>query len=370
LAEVVPLPDRRSRRTASIAYPRYEPFARRLLLVVCLAVATSPVRAGETTVVRGDHLIRSSQDPAIELHVREKYREGSDPRSIGRPVLFVHGLEMSGGVFDLPVPGYSLLDAAAQRDRVAYAVDLRGYGMSTRPSAEQATSRPDRPLAGQEDVLADLEDVVRFALGRTGASQIDLVGLGHGAHRIGYYAMAFPETVGKLVMLSASWNSPDPSLQTDLADPADPDRLAPDRRTAYATMPSDATLAWNARILDDTPVSYREPEVARALADYLAGSDRAWRVAGNEGYRVPNGPWSERFAIARGQFVYDPAQVPTPTLVLSGTWGESPDGAWRLFYRLATTYKRFVLIAYGTDLMHLERVAPQVQGEILLWLDE
>lgn len=368
------MPARPSLRRASTVRFWFAPVVGASLLTITLALVPSAAAARSVTpaiaVVRGDHMVRSTQDPDIELHVREKYREGSDPRSIGRPVLFVHGLDMPGGVFDLPVPGYSLMDAAARHDHVAYAVDLRGYGRSTHPPAERVTSRPDRPLAGQQDVLADLDDVVRFALGRTGATQIDLVGLGHGAHRIGYYAMAFPETVGKLVMLSAAWNSPDPAAQADLTDPGAPDRLTADRRTAYATMPADPTPAWNARILDDSPDVYREPGVARSLAEYLAGSDRSWRIEGNPGYRVPNGPWVDRLAMARGRFVYDPAQVSTPTLVLSGTWSASPDGAWRLFYRLSTTYKRFVLVAYGTDLMHLERVAPQVQGEIMLWLNE
>jgi len=75
-----------------------------------------------------------AQDAGIQLHVRNKHPEGISKFSEDRVVLFVHGATypLEAG-FDLPLGGVSWMDFAAQRGWDVHAMDLRGYGRSTRP---------------------------------------------------------------------------------------------------------------------------------------------------------------------------------------------------------------------------------------------
>ena len=75
---------------------------------------------------------------------------GSSNRELP-PVLLVHGATFGSGLFDLPVPGYSLMEELAQNGRPVYALDIRGYGQLRGRLADelrrQAPTRHSRALA-------------------------------------------------------------------------------------------------------------------------------------------------------------------------------------------------------------------------------
>jgi pimeloyl-ACP methyl ester carboxylesterase len=72
----------------------------------------------------------------VKLYLRERVLRDPGPElpGIGRVVLFVHGATYPSAYgFDLPFKDYSWMAYLAQQGFDAYAMDMTGYGRSTRP---------------------------------------------------------------------------------------------------------------------------------------------------------------------------------------------------------------------------------------------
>src|SRR5262249_58541734 len=118
----------------------------------------------------------------------------------------------------------------------------------------------------------------RTVLGRTGARQVTLLGWATGGLWAGQYAALWPERVGHLVLLNALYGGsavhPPVGPGSSIADPKQPDRIAPDLR-GYA--PADAASLlppWD-RSLGAGPSLPREPAVAPAHVLPAFASDPA-----------------------------------------------------------------------------------------------
>jgi pimeloyl-ACP methyl ester carboxylesterase len=121
---------------------------RRLLALLVLALLgqplASPSRADDgERLVRVDHYVGvHSTVPAIAgqmatIYVREVVRVGTALRDrASRVVLFVHGAGTPGEVaFDVPYRDYSWMEFLARAGFDVFAMDMTGYGRSTRPAA-------------------------------------------------------------------------------------------------------------------------------------------------------------------------------------------------------------------------------------------
>ena len=149
-------------------------FALVLGLLIGQAFAQSAYADDGDRLLRIDHYVTvKSTVPAIAgqttaIYVREVVRAGTALRnraSDNPVVLFVHGAGTPGAVaFDVPYQDYSWMGYLAQAGFDVFAIDMTGYGRSTRPnamndpcnlSAEQQTAlRPDvepcAPLDGRD----------------------------------------------------------------------------------------------------------------------------------------------------------------------------------------------------------------------------
>ena len=97
-------------------------------------------------IFQKDHLI-DSHDEGIKLHLREKKPRGMQKSETANTLLMVHGQSTPAPVaFDLPLPGYSWMDFAADRGFHVYALCIRGYGPPRGPrkysEAPQASPLP------------------------------------------------------------------------------------------------------------------------------------------------------------------------------------------------------------------------------------
>ena len=73
-----------------------------------------------------------TSDPGIQIFVRE-VRDGETLHGPKRPILLLHGARVPGvASFDLDVPGGSLAADLASNGYIAYIMDARGYGGSSR----------------------------------------------------------------------------------------------------------------------------------------------------------------------------------------------------------------------------------------------
>jgi len=129
----------------------------------------------------------------VELAVYRK-RLGT-PDGTPRPVLFlVHGSSASAlPTYDLSVPGrddVSLMNVCARWGYDVWTMDHEGYGASTR------TSSNSNIASG----VADLQAASAIVLRETGQRRMHMMGESSGALRVGAFAMAEPERVGRLVL--------------------------------------------------------------------------------------------------------------------------------------------------------------------------
>jgi len=113
----------------------------RCLAVTVIAILQAHAAGGAPLRVSD---LRVASDAGIELHLRNKHPAAQDKFLAERIVLFVHGATFpSSSTFDVDLPGGSWMDYVAQRGYDVYALDIRGYGGSTRPSRK--AGRPRTP---------------------------------------------------------------------------------------------------------------------------------------------------------------------------------------------------------------------------------
>lgn len=296
--------------------------------------------------------IASTAAQGEHIHLREKYA-GDGPDAPGKAVLFVHGATYPGAMFD--VPGSSWLDHAVADGYAAYALDVRGYGASTRPAALDAPARDNPPFARAESAVADIADAIETIRERTGLERIDLVGWSWGTMTTGMYAATGPGTIDRLVLFAPVYACERPDRIAGLADRDAPDTL----RTlgAYRTETrAEARKRWNAEIAADDPDDWRDPAILDAWFDIMLAEEPG------EAVRAPNGVLVDLWDAFNARPRYDASSIIVPTLVIRGTDDATAiraDGLG-LFDALGSADKQYAEIGRATHFALLERRAPQL----------
>lgn len=125
--------------------------------------------------------------PGVTIRVVEKWAAENGPA-----VLFVHGLGVGGGYWDLPVAGYSTMDYLVGRGLRAYSLDNRGYGRSTSVSGSSVRA---------ETAARDVAGVIDFIRSHSGVEGVCLVGHSWGAMVASMVAAAYPASVDSVVLI-------------------------------------------------------------------------------------------------------------------------------------------------------------------------
>ena len=304
-------------------------FALVLGLLIGQAFAQSVHADDGDRLLRIDHYVTvKSTVPAIAgqttaIYVREVVRAGTALRNRASDnpiVLFVHGAGTPGAVaFDVPYQDYSWMGYLAQARGDVFAMDMTGYGRSTRPgvmndpcnlSAEQQTAlRPDvEPCAPSypqqmttiQSDWHDLGAVVDHVLALRNASQLSLVAWSLGGPRAGGYAAQNPGKVQKLVLLAPAY-----SRDTPAAPPAQ----VPAKGAAMNTQSrGDLAALWNRQV--GCAAQY-EPAVFDAVWSAMLESDPVGATWGPGVRRAPlvtNWGWTREVV----------AGMRTPTLMVTG----------------------------------------------------
>lgn len=240
-----------------------------------------------------------------------------------RAILLIHGRTWSGRPdFDLQVPGEhrSFMDALVAEGYAAYALDLRGYGGTPRDATGFLT--PERAAA---DVAAALRMI---------GDRPVLFGWSRGSMVAQLTAQHHPELISNLILFGY---------------PVDPDHkpAAPATEpSAPARTPTTATAAAEDFI---TPGAISE----RAIAAYVKAAVAADPVKSD---------WrgdAEWAALA-------PDAIHTPVLLLQGEHDPlaKTDAQARLFTRLGTVDRQWVVIPGGDHAALLEDPAPRMVAAI------
>jgi len=242
-------------------------------------------------------------------------------------VLLVHGRTWSGRPdFDLQVPGESrsFMDALVAQGYAAYALDLRGYGATPRDATGFLT--PERAAA---DVAAALRAV-------------------------GHRPVLFGWSRGSMVAQLAAQRTPDLMSAVILFGyPVDPDRKPPEQPDPETPARAPTTAAAAAE-------DFRAPGVIsqRAIDAYVKAALAADPVRSDWRH---DAEWS---ALA-------PEQVHVPTLLLQAELDPlaHTDAQARLFSRLGTADRQWVVIPGGDHAALLEDTAPRMIAAIRAFIE-
>jgi len=258
--------------------------------------------------------------------------EKGPPQPKGTIVL-VHGRTWSSlPDFDLQVPGEkrSLMDALVVKGYAVYALDLRGYG---------ATSRDASGWTSPNQAAADLAEALRWVIKSSGIAGKPVVfGWSNGATVAHLAAQKTPELMSS-VILFGYWKDPD-SLVT-----SGPDTVTPLRaKTTAAAAASD----------------FIRPEAIskKAIDAYVAAAIKTDSIRAD---------WRR----LEEYNVLSPAKLKVPTLLITGEFDPlTPVKSQEKFYkRLGATEKRWVTIKGGDHAALIEDMQPEFVATMLSFIE-
>lgn len=304
--------------------------------------------------IRTDDLFIDSDTPGIKLHIRRKTAADAPAPSEANTVLLMHAATYaSESLYDLALAGpdgvsYSFMDYLAVRGYRVHALDVRGYGASTRPRAMADDAEDEPPAAPAATAVRDFATTVDWLCQTDGIEQLNVFAMSWGGTVAGAYAAADDRRVRRLALVAPQW-------LTHEATPLD----AGGPLGAYRHVDIEAARS---RWLGAAPADRAEPLVApdtieRWFAIHLANEpSQALREAGR--VRVPNGAIQDkRDYWSANKPVYDPARITAPVLLLHGEWDRDMplDAAQAYFCALkGSRNKQWLELGAATHMLMLE----------------
>jgi pimeloyl-ACP methyl ester carboxylesterase len=299
--------------------------------------STAPASAGQTA----------------EIYVRELVQAGMSLRGAtpaDRVALFIHGAGTPAEVaFDVRYRDYSWMDFLARAGFDVFAMDMTGYGRSTRPepmnnpcnlSKEQQAGFPlsllpspcgapgARPITTIASDWDDIEAVVNHIRALRHVDKLHLLGWSQGGPRAGGYAARHPEKVLKLVLLAPAYNRTMP-----LEQPSAPFSSAPMNTQSRPEFVAN----WDRQV---GCADQYQPETSESVWSGMIQSDPQGATWGSGVRRAPTVPtWGWNGPVV--------AKMQTPTLMVSGAHDKqvSPDRVRELYTDIGAAKKVFIDLA-------------------------
>ena len=300
-------------------------------------------------------------DPGIKLHVRNKFPGGTKCFPGNKIILFVHGATYPAGpTFDINLPGGSWMDYAATLGYDTYTIDIRGYGLSTRPASMELPPEQNRPFADTQQAISDVDIVIDFICKRRKVDGINLVGWSWGTAIIGGFAARNNNRVVKLVMYAPLWTLKEPP----------PFNLS----GAYRSVTRDAARERELHGIPEARIEEISPRVwFDQWWENILASDPAGAVKPPPVVRAPNGAVKDAFELLlNGIPLYNPADIRVPTLVIVAEWDQDTPTSMALevFNRLTNApVKHMVVIPEGTHAIVVEKNRMKLIEAVQRFLD-
>ena len=332
---------------------------------VHVATMTTASTKQELNIIQEEMMV-PAPDEGIELYIRNKRLSEMSSFEPARTVLFVHGATYpSSTTFDLQLDGLSWMDYIASRGYDVYALDLRGYGKSTRPKEMADDPAQNGPIVRGETAVKDIAAVVDYILKRCNIARLNLIGWSWGCTLIATYATTHSNRVERLALYAPIWIRQTPSLL----------QAGPGPLGAYRTVTREqAKQRWGAGIPEDKKSTLIPPGWFEAWADATWKSDQEGAKLDPPVVRAPNGVVADTADyFGAGKPYYDPSKITVPTLLIGAEWDRDapPYMAQTLFPLLINAPdKRYVQLAEGTHSIMMERNRLKLFEAVQAFLEE
>lgn len=307
-----------------------------------------------------DHFVRMRSNvpghlgQPTNIYVREKVKAGTALRSAGlsdKVVLFIHGAGTPAEVaFDVPLEEYSWMGYLARAGFDTFAMDVSGYGRSTRPApmndpcnlapAQQARFVPSviaapcppsypHQLTTIASDWSEIGAVVDYIRAARRVDKVSLVAWSLGGPRSAGFTAQHPDKIGRLVLLAPAYNRG--------AAAAAPPTLPADGVPMNTQSHDEFTANWDRQV--GCPNQY-EPRVSDAVWSAMLESDPVGATWGTGVRRAPQTTtWGWNAAMV--------AKTQTPALLVAAVHDKQvpPDRVRNLYDDLGSKQK--VLIDLG-----------------------
>jgi acetyl esterase/lipase len=338
--------------------------------VTCLvssiaAVVALDANQGPLTV---NHYVRvRSSVPGMagqiaQIYVRERATAATikEPAPGRRVVLFVHGVGTPAEVaFDAPIGDYSWMAYLADAGHDVFAMDLTGYGRSSRPTAmndpcnlttqQQAAFVPSllaapcppsfpHQLNTIESEWNEVNAVVDYLRALRGVDRVNLVAWSLGAPRSGGFVAKYPEKAESLILLAPAFNR---------SGSPGPPKLPPDGVPMTTQSRDEFTANWDRQV---GCADQYDPAVRDAVWSSMLESDPVGATWGPGVRRAPStAVWGWNSDVAK--------RLHVPALLVVGAHDRqvNPDRVRELHVDLGSRQKVFVDLACSSHNAMWER---------------
>jgi pimeloyl-ACP methyl ester carboxylesterase len=312
--------------------------------------------------------IPSPEGSAVRLGILEKRAVLSDGRF--PPVLLVHGATLGHRLFDLPRPGYSLMDELVEAGRAVYAIDIRGYGASLGSAVMEAPATVNPPYAGTDVAVEDIAAAVDFISKRRGVAVVDLIGFSWGTITAARYAGTHPNKIARLALYAPLYREENIAWLERIGDPSDLRRLAPTYGAYRLITLFDLVRRWDDELPTRDSSLFREDGIPELVFESLASLDPLSTSRNPPAFRCPNGALADMVTTFNGQPLYKAAKLTMPTLLLRGAEDatSTQSDARRLLADIASPLKDYRVISPGSHFLCIERNRAKLYEQLVEFL--